>query len=115
MVDEFIYNLPRFSIDFLLLADDFNRSVWACNLTGATSCTAMFIIFIVSKYHLPPEAFEHLKRTPVFRILLGDDLLGMGDIVARDGHAPEQSIEAMENAPYIFCNRFHHIRNATPS
>jgi hypothetical protein len=62
----------------------------------------MFVISIVRHGNFALKSIEHLKRLPVFGVLLGDDGYGAGEkIFSGYAHALQQRYDTVEHAGKI--------------
>ena len=101
MIDEFVNYFFGLTINHLPFGNYLYCTIRTGNLTGRTSCTSVFIIFIMRKNNFTPEFIKHLKCSPVLRILLCDYFFWPYYIVAGDGHPFQQGADPVENAFYV--------------
>ena len=64
----------------------FYGAIVASQFTGGTTRTGMFVFFIMEQYNFTFEPVGHFKRSPVIRILLGNNFFRMREIIPGDLH-----------------------------
>ena len=86
-IDRFLLFSFRGDFEF---GHHFDGTIGAGQFTGRTARAAVLVVVIVAHHHLAAEAFRQHQRGPVVRVLLGDDLLVVREVIAGQLHAGQQ-------------------------